>query len=164
MLDPLVWPPHVYEMRQMPLREACTYVSWQPEPGALVAIERPASYGMSVGEGTWSTALAAGIIAGSATQMPPLLWPDMPDISEPKRQAEAMLIERRTVKIEMCGVPRTKDSNIIARLCDLYGGSTRAAKGNKRQRGPLYGIAGDLWQALAVGVVVSAKLQGRKAV
>jgi len=44
-------------------------------------------------------------------------------------------------------------------LIDRYGTTRAAAVGNKKTPGPLYGISGHKWAALAVGVVGVTFLQ-----
>lgn len=59
-------------------------------------------------------------------------------------------LPRRTVKLQLCGSSRAKDTNVRQALIDRYGG--QAAIGRKAEPGPLYGISGDVWSALAVAV------------
>ena len=63
---------------------------------------------------------------------------------------EHTLVSRGAVKMHLCGSKRAKDSNIRQALIDRFGGS--AAIGRKADPGPLYGISGDVWSALAVAV------------
>jgi hypothetical protein len=60
-------------------------------------------------------------------------------------------IKRHQVKIHLCGSMKAKDANIRQALIDKFGGKD-AAIGKKKNPGPLYGISGDVWQALAVAV------------
>lgn len=60
-------------------------------------------------------------------------------------------IYRRDVKLHLCGSPKAKDGNVRQALLDLYGGD-KIAKGTKKEPGPLYGVSGHAWQALAVGI------------
>ena len=53
--------------------------------------------------------------------------------------------------MRLCNSMRAKDANVRQAILDRFGGKA-AAIGRKRQPGPLYGIAGDLWAALAVGI------------
>lgn len=59
-------------------------------------------------------------------------------------------ITRPQVKLALCGTARAKDANVRQALLDLYGG--RSAQGTKKHPGPLYGVKGHAWAALAVGV------------
>lgn len=63
-------------------------------------------------------------------------------------------LQRLAIKRHLCGTPAAKDSNVRAALIDRYGGTggKAAAIGRKASPGPLYGIAADVWQALAVAV------------
>jgi hypothetical protein len=64
---------------------------------------------------------------------------------------EARYILRPTVKTHLCGTPRAKDPNVRQALLDRFGG--KAAIGRRDAPGPLYGVTGDLWSALAVAIV-----------
>lgn len=59
-------------------------------------------------------------------------------------------ITRRQVKLHLCGNMRAKDPNVRQALIDRFGGPD--AIGRKATPGPLYGIAADVWSALAVAV------------
>lgn len=63
----------------------------------------------------------------------------------------AVLITREGVKTELLGAPKGSDANVRAALVDLFGGKD-AAIGSAKRRGPLYGLAGDSWQALALAI------------
>mgnify|MGYP003132673000 CR=1 FL=1 len=54
---------------------------------------------------------------------------------------------------------RGKDSQIIDRACEMHGGSRAEAKGKKAAPGPLYGVAGDAWQALGA-VLATLEIDG----
>ncbi len=45
-----------------------------------------------------------------------------------------------------------RDSLVRLRLLELHGGTREAAVGRKKTPGPLYGVAGHAWQALAVAL------------
>ena len=53
--------------------------------------------------------------------------------------------------MHLCGNMRARDGNIRQALLDRFGGKDRAI-GRKGSYGPLHGISGDCWSALAVGV------------
>lgn len=98
-----------------------------------MAVEMIASYGMPVGKEVFETVLFIGrlIEAWKGTTIPTLVY-------------------RREVKIHLCGSMKAKDGNIRQALVDRFGGEV--AIGKKKTPGPLYGIAGDVWSALAVAV------------
>lgn len=98
-----------------------------------MAVEMIASYGMPVGKEVFETVLFIGrlIEAWKGTTIPALVY-------------------RREVKIHLCGSMKAKDGNIRQALVDRFGGEV--AIGKKKTPGPLYGIAGDVWSALAVAV------------
>ena len=60
--------------------------------------------------------------------------------------------QRDDVKLLLTGKRAATDTNIRAALIDRYGGigGKRRAIGLKASPGPLYGLAGDAWAALAV--------------
>ena len=98
-------------------------------PTDRLVIEKIASFGMAVGESVFETCYWSG------------------------RFAEAFGVDRvhRITRIEVknhiCHSSRAKDSNIRQALIDRFG-----VVGTKRNPGPLFGLAGDLWSSLAVAV------------
>ena len=98
----------------------------------VVVIEKVESYGMAVGREVFDTVHWAGRFTEAAQPTP------------------VVQLTRRAVKLELCGQSRAKDANVRQALMDRFGGP--AAKGTKRSPGPLYGIAADVWSALAVAV------------
>lgn len=112
------------------LREGCPYRD------ATLAVEMIASYGMPVGREVFETCLWIGrfIEAWAA------------------RGGRYKLIYRRDVKLFLCESARANDANIRAALIDLYGPGKERAVGLKRTPGPLFGIKGDEWSALAVAL------------
>ena len=97
-----------------------------------VVIEKVESFGMAVGAQVFETVYWSGRFAEAADPLP------------------VHRIGRKAVKLHLCQSMRAKDSNIRQALIDRYGGSV--AIGRKAEPGPLYGIAGDVWSALAVAV------------
>jgi hypothetical protein len=67
------------------------------------------------------------------------------------------IVDRRHIKVSMCGTVKAKDSNIRQAIIDRYGGKEKAI-GNKKAPGPLYGIVTDEWQALAICLHAKEKL------
>ena len=100
---------------------------------AEVVIEQIESYGMAVGREVFATVHWAGRFTEAAHPLPVDQLP------------------RRAVKIAICGDTRAKDANIRAALIDRFGGKA-APIGRKAQPGPLYGIATDVWSALAIAL------------
>lgn len=105
----------------------------------LLAIEMIASYGMPVGREVFETCLWIGryIEAWEA------------------RGGRYQLVYRKDVKMFLCESMRAKDANIRAALIDRFGGKDRAI-GKKSAPGPLYGMIGDCWSALAVALKAAA--------
>lgn len=65
-------------------------------------------------------------------------------------------IPRNTVRTRLAG-PQGNDASVRRTLIDLWGGKARAI-GTKAAPGPLYGITGHQWAALAVAVVYAREL------
>lgn len=99
---------------------------------ARVVIEKVESFGMPVGAEVLETVFWSGRFAEAAHPLP------------------VDRIGRKKIKLHLCGTSAAKDPNVRQALLDRFGGS--AAKGTKKAPGPLYGIANDLWSALAVAV------------
>ena len=94
-----------------------------------VACEWIASYGMPVGKEVFETVLQIGMLH-AATPM--------------------RLIPRADIKLHLCGSMRAKDANIRQALLDKLG-----PVGTKKNPGPLYGVSGHKWAALAVAVTAA---------
>lgn len=127
-------------------------VRWGKEANAVVrlqldhetdvdwlAVEMIASYGMPVGKEVFDTCLWIGrfIEAWNAAGG---VW---------------KLVYRKEVKLFHCQTVRANDANIRAALIDRYGPGKEVAIGSKRAPGPLYGIKGDEWSALAVALTAA---------
>jgi hypothetical protein len=98
----------------------------------VVVIEKVEGFGMAVGAEVFETVYWSGRFA------------------EAVHPRSVDRIGRRAVKLHISGQTLAKDPNIRQALIDRYGGS--AAIGRKATPGPLYGISGDVWSALAVAV------------
>lgn len=116
--------------------------NWNPvEGGDLLAIEMIASYGMPVGREVFETCLWIGRYIEA--------WE--------RRGGKYKLVYRKDVKVFHCESTRATDANIRAALLDRYGPGREKAIGTKREPGALYGMKGDCWAALAVGLTVNAR-------
>jgi len=60
-------------------------------------------------------------------------------------------IPRIQVKSHLCHSGKATDANIRQAIIDRFGGKEKAI-GKKAAPGPLYGVSGDVWSALAVGL------------
>jgi hypothetical protein len=94
--------------------------------GDVVAIEMVACYGMPVGAETFETCVWIGRFTERAA-------------------AKVAYVYRKDVKLHLCQSMRAKDANIRQALIDKHG-----PVGTKKNPGPLYGVSGHLWAALAV--------------
>lgn len=107
-----------------------------------LAIERIASYGMSVGRDVFETCEWVGEFRG--------LWR--------LRYKSALLVYRKDVKLYLCGSPKAKDANIRQSLIDMFGGKEKAI-GRKATPGPLHGVKSHAWSALAVAIVAAHQMK-----
>ena len=98
---------------------------------SAVVIEKVEGYGMPVGVEVFDTVYWSGRFAQAADPLP------------------VHRIGRKAVKLHLCQSMRAKDPNIRQALIDRYGPD---AIGRKASPGPLYGVSGDVWAALAVAV------------
>ena len=110
-------------------------------PAATCAIEMIASYGMAVGAEIFETVFWIGRFAER--------WHAATGL-------EAERVFRRTVKLHLCGTSAAKDPNVRQALIDAFGPGKDLAIGKSKTPGPLFGIAGDEWAALAVAVTATA--------
>lgn len=109
-----------------------------------LAVEMIASYGMPVGRETFETCVWIGRFVQQWAMTRPSSIRNPPD-----------LVYRRDVKLHLCGSARAKDANVRQALIDRYGPGKDRAIGRKATPGPLYGLTGDCWAALAVAVTVA---------
>lgn len=99
---------------------------------ATLVLEQIEAMGMAVGAETFETVFWTGRFYEA--------WPGL----------ERYRLPRRAVKLHLCGSMRAKDANVRQSLLDRFGGS--AAIGRKATPGPLYGLHGHHFAALAVAV------------
>jgi hypothetical protein len=97
-----------------------------------LAIEMVASYGMPVGAEVFETCVWIGRFVQALTLPHEFIY-------------------RATVKAHVCKSAKAKDGNVRQALIDRWGGKERAI-GTKKKPGPLHGVSGDVWSALAVAV------------
>jgi hypothetical protein len=72
-------------------------------------------------------------------------------------------VKRHEVKTALCRNSRAKDAHIRQALIDRFGPTRQQAIGTRRAPGPLYGVVGDQWAALAVAVVYWDRVHGVRA-
>jgi len=112
-----------------------------------LAVEHIASYGMAVGATVFETCVAIGrFVERWLTPLHGLVRP------------EPIRVYRADCKLHLCHSRRAKDGNIRQALIDRYGPSKQQAIGLKASPGPLYGMSGDCWSALAVAVTTAETL------
>ena len=111
----------------------------QAETGTAMGIEKVIHYGRVVGEPTFETIYWSGrfVEAWHPRPFQRVVW--------------------REVARYVCDTTQgIRESHIRQALLDRFGPGRRAAVGVKKQPGPLYGVAGHAWSALAVALVVAA--------
>jgi hypothetical protein len=111
-----------------------------PEAYDALAIEMIASYGMALGKEVFETCVWIG-----------RFWE-----AWERHGGTVKLIYRKQVKLHLCETTKANDSNIRAALIDRFGPGKAKAIGTKKSPGPLYGIKGDEWSALAVALTAEA--------
>lgn len=107
-----------------------------PEGGRM-AIEIVRGYGVVAGNDTFETCEWAGRFMQAVPE-----------------GIQVFPVTRKEVKLHLCGNTTSRDKDIRQALLDRLG-----AQGTKKNPGPLYGISGHHWAALAVAVTVADKLQ-----
>jgi hypothetical protein len=103
------------------------------DTGCVLVVEQVAAMGMSVGAEVFETVFWSGRFCER--------W-----------NREWHRLKRHQVKMHLCGNMRAKDANIRQSLLDRFGPGKELAVGTKKKPGPLYGVSGDCWSALAVAV------------
>jgi hypothetical protein len=122
---------------------------WAKEPNGVLrqalpaaerlAIEMIASYGMPVGAEVFETCVWIGRLVERHLEF----------------GGGFKFVYRRDVKLHLCHDSRARDANVRQALIDRYGGQGKAIGSKKLGTGPLHGIAGDVWSALAVAVTAA---------
>lgn len=113
-------------------------ITLDASPGYALVIEMIASYGMPVGAEVFETVYWIGKFAQR--------WED----SNPLQYAARL--KRKEIGLHLCNSIRANDSTIRQALIDRFGPGKEKAIGKKNTPGPLHGIKGDEWSALAVAV------------
>lgn len=111
-----------------------------------MAIEMPACYGMTVGKSTFETCRWVGIFQHAF---------GLPKTHLVYRKAQNKEEGIDGVCMHLCMNNRAKDGNVRQAILDRYpasGGGRTPQIGTKAQPGPLYGVSGDVWSALAVAI------------
>lgn len=106
-------------------------------PYAVVAIERFACYGMTIGQETIDA----------------IEWAGMFRIAAEKGGRRVLRVFRKDVKMAITGSPKANDAAIRQALIDMYGGKEKAI-GKKGAPGPLNRVRADGWAALAIAWTV----------
>ena len=102
-----------------------------------LVVEKVVNYGMIVGAEVFETVFWSGQLCRSWMRGTGLPYHRLP---------------RLDVKMHLCHSPRAKDANIRQALIDRFGPGKEKAIGLKATPGPLYGVSGHCWAALALAV------------
>jgi hypothetical protein len=102
----------------------------------VVAIERIRGFGQTAGNEIFDTCEWIGRFEEAATY----------------QSKKVALIPRREVKLNLCECTTAKDKDVSEALKERIG-----KVGNKKSPGPLYGVSGHCWAALAVAVTAYDK-------
>ena len=107
------------------------------------AIEMVDNYGMAVGKHVFETCVWIGRFIQKA------------------RPFKHNYIYRREEKLCLCGSMKAKDTNIKQALINRYAKHDfKTGKGVKKNPDTFYGVAKDVWQAIAVGVTYYENKEG----
>lgn len=102
-----------------------------------VAIEQIRGYGVVAGDDTFDTCEWIGRFKQRAMDC----------------GRNCLLIPRKEIKLHLCGNTTTNDKYVRQALIDRFG-----QVGTKKNPGPLYGISGHAWSALAVAVTAADRI------
>lgn len=106
-----------------------------------VVIEKVACYGMPVGKDVFETCIWVGRFI------------------EQLQGNKISFVYRKEEKLHLCGSLQAKDANIKQALVNRYAKHDfKSGKGTKKQPDTFYGVAKDVWQAIAVGVTHYEKM------
>lgn len=106
--------------------------------GDIVAIEMMRSTGLSAGSDQFETCRQVGRFEQLARQV----------------GATVVLVTRDIVKLSICESRRAKDGDIRQAIINRFGPGKERAIGTKKCPGPLYGVHGHQWAALALALAV----------
>ena len=129
------------EFRKISNEELLYRVGLTWDTGIVLVIEQVAAMGMSVGAEVFETVFWSGRFVQ--------VWS--------AKGVRWDRVKRHEVKMHLCGNMRAKDGNIRTALLDRFGPGRERAIGKKKSPGPLYGLSGDCWSALAVAVTFHDK-------
>lgn len=110
----------------------------------VVAIEMVESFGLAVGREVFETCVTIGRLLDMAARL----------------GCDVRRIGRPEVKLAVCDSRRATDAQVREACLVAFGGTKDVAVGTKKVPGPLYGVSGHAWAALAV---VLAHQAGAKA-
>lgn len=122
---------------EMSTDEMISFLKTYAVPDHTLAIEQIQNLGMIVGADVFETAYVSGRYAQA--------WADACG-------GPIVRYGRIAIKMAICHNTRAKDANIRQALIDRYGVGKQQVIGTKKSPGPLYGVTGHEWSALAVGI------------
>lgn len=123
---------HILDKGKVPSASILPLIGIHEQECKLVC-EMIACYGMAVGAEVFETCVWIGRYVEKA-------------------QGQMERITRGKVKMHLCHSMKAKDANIRAAIIDRFGGK-ESAIGTKSRPGPLYGVSGDVWAALALAIL-----------
>jgi hypothetical protein len=113
-------------------------------PTDLYLIEMIQSFGLPVGKEVFETCVWIGRFTEA-------LYP-----------CRVEFVYRIEEKLYLCHTTRANDSTIRQALIDRYGSTREEAIGKNASKGPLHGLKGDCWSALAIAVTGENKYVPKK--
>jgi hypothetical protein len=140
ILDTHKSPPKIFQFQKIENNSLLSLLKQRAALGTeRLVVEQIKNFGMAMGDSTINTVLWSGRFV---------------QIYE----NDFDLIPRKTICSIICQNPRAKDTNIRQAIIDRFGGKEKAI-GNKKNPGPLHGVSGDVWSAIAIGIAYDELLR-----
>lgn len=131
----------IKSMKAATEQEALSEITFSP-PEYVVAVERVQSYGISGGSLLQTAEIGGSFRRRALDESHDFEWRYRREILK---------------SLDVTG-KGSRDALVRNRLIEIFGGTKEIAVGKKATPGPLYGVSGHAWQALAVAVVVAEDL------
>lgn len=118
------------------------------EPGDVFAFEQFAPFAQSLDDGAMRTIFETGRLVERVSGRPGV---------------RLVGIRRQHVKLHLVGVARCGDPQVRSAIIERYGPTRELAMGTRKEPGPLRGISGHHWAALAVALTAADVIELQKA-
>jgi hypothetical protein len=115
---------------------------------SILSVEMVASYGQRVGQTVFETCVWIGRFIQAWEETSGKRW--------------IKVYRRKDVFAHLCPEGKPNDGAVSIAIANRYGGNVKTAKGTKKNPGPLYGLKGDMFSALAVAITTAEVLLNPK--